>query len=103
MCVVYLLFMCRALFHVDPTNQERQLTEAEEPEVEFSQEQQQDPEQDLSEEATQEQEPNLTNSSANPEGKHRFIPTSCYTSVQSIFYNLCITFIGTAWIPSCMR
>ena len=85
MCVAYLLFMCRALFHVDPTTQERQLTEAEEPGVEFSQEQQQDPEQDLSEEATQEPESDLTNSSANPEGKHRFILTQCHTSVKSLF------------------
>ena len=78
------------MHHVDTFAQVRQLTEAPEPEVEYSQEQQQDPEQDLSEEATQEQEPNLTNSSANPEGKHRCIPTPCPTSVKFIFYNLCI-------------
>ena len=77
--------MCRALFHVDASTQDRQLTEAPEPGVEFSQEQQQEPEQEPSEEATQEQVSDLTNSSANPEGKHRFILTQCHTSVKSLF------------------
>src|SRR6266540_5115088 len=101
MCVVYLLFMCRALFHVDPTTQERQLTEAEEPGVEFSQEQQQDPKQDLSEVADQEQEQDLTNS-ANPEGKHRFILTQSLISFKSLHIYLCIKLIGIDLIPSCM-
>ena len=77
-------------FHVDSPTQERHLTEAEESGVEFSQDQQPEPEQEPSEEATQDQEPDLTNS-ANPEGKHRFIPKPCHTSIQLLLYYLCIT------------
>ena len=89
-CVLCICYSCVVHFHVDASTQERHLTEAEEPGVEFSQEQQQEPEQEPSEEATQEQVSDLTNSSANPEGKHRCIPTPCSTSVKFIFYNLCI-------------
>ena len=89
MCVVLLLFMLCASYHVDTPTQERPLTEAPEPEVEYNQEQQQESEQEPSEVADQEQEQDLTNS-ANPQGKHRCIPTPCPTSVKFIFYNLCI-------------
>ena len=56
MCVVLLLFMLCASYHVDMPTQERQLTEAEEPEVEYTQEQQQEPEQELFEVADQDAE-----------------------------------------------
>ncbi len=84
------------MHHVDTSAQVRQLTEAPEPEVEYSQEQQQEPEQEPSEVADQEQEQDLTNS-ANPQGKHRFILAQYHTSVESliIYFNLCIKFIGT--------
>ena len=41
----------------------------------------------------------------NPQGKHRFILAQYHPSVESLFiyYNLCIKFIGTVLIPSCMR
>ena len=79
-----LLIMHHASFHVDTPAQVRQLTEAEEPEAEYPQEQQQEPEQEPYEVADQDPEQDLTNS-ANPQGKHRFILTQCQTSVNTLF------------------
>ena len=96
MCVAYLLFMCRALFHVDPTTQERQPTGAAKHEVEYPQDQQhQELEPEQYEGADQGQAYDYydyTNSS-DLQGKHRFILAQCHTSVESliIYFNLCIT------------
>ena len=57
--------MHRASFHVDTPAQDRQLTEVEEPEAEYPQEQQQELEQEPYEVADQDPEQDLTNS-ANP-------------------------------------
>ena len=88
--------MHRASFHVDTPAQDRQLTEAEEPEAQYPQEQQQETEPEPHESADQAQENDYTNID-NQQGKHRFILAQCHTSVESliIYFNLCIKFIGT--------
>ena len=87
MCVVLLLFMLCASYHVDTPAQVRQLTEDPEPEVEYSQEQQQEPEPEPEqyEGANQGQAYDYydyTNSS-DLQGKHRFILNQSRTSFES--------------------
>src|SRR6266540_1172874 len=99
-------------FHVDTKAQERQLTEAEEPEVKYQEPEPgsyeiKGPESEQYEGAEQDQAYDYVNYTniENPQGKHRFILAQYHTSVESLFiyYNLCIKFIGTVLIPSCMR
>ena len=96
---VHLLFMHHASFHVDTSAQVRQLTEVEEPEAEYPQEQQQEPESETYEFA--DQEPECTNFESQ-QGKHQCILTQCLISVKYLS-NLCIKFIGIILKPSCIR
>ena len=74
------------MHHVDTPAQVRQLTEAEEPEVEYSQEQQQEQEPEQRENGDQVQEYDDTNIE-NPQGKHLFILT--HNTSQVLYFMIC--------------
>ena len=99
-----LLFMHICIIHVESTVKESLTLEVQEPGAEEHQEQQ-EPEQYEGAEQDQAYDYVDYTNIENPQGKHRFILAQYHTSVESliIYFNLCIKFIGTVLIPSCMR
>ncbi len=94
-----LLFMHICIIHVESTVKESLTLDAEE------HQEQQEPEPYEGAEQDQAYDYVDYTNIENPQGKHRFILAQYHTSVESLFiyYNLCIKFIGTVLIPSCMR
>jgi len=101
-----LIFLYCASFHVATIDKDHQPTlDAEEPGAEYQQEQHSEPEPYEGAEQDQAYDYVDYTNIENPQGKHRFILAQYHPSVESLFiyYNLCIKFIGTVLIPSCMR
>ena len=83
MCAQYLYSFISAFVHIESTDKDRHLTEAKEPGVEFSQEQQHEPEQYVGADQGQAYDYYDYTNSSDLQGKHRFILNQSRTSFES--------------------
>ena len=98
-----LLFMHICIIHVESTVKESLTLDAEEPGVEYQQEQHSEPEQyEIADQGQAYDYYDYINSS-DLQGKQRSILTQSLISVKSLLIYLCIKLIGIDLIPSCMR